>query len=75
MGGLSAVLGFTQQPPDSRQGMRAPSSELECNQCGNRLKDDKFLHTNPNFACGDTAQVHSAVLGTVLGKSIGSNST
>ena len=23
-----------------------------CNQCCNRLKDDKLLHTNPIFACG-----------------------
>ena len=51
------------------QGVRAPWGELTCNQCSNTMKDDKLLHTNPNFACGYTAQVPSAVTGT--GKSIG----
>ena len=26
--------------------------ELTCNRCGNRVKHDKLLHTNPNCACG-----------------------
>ena len=57
------------------QGVRAPLGELTYNRCGNRLKDDKLLHTNPNFACGYTAQVPFAVSSTVFGKSIGANST
>ena len=57
------------------QGVRAPLGELTCDQHGNGLKDDKLLHTNPNFARGYTAQVPSAVSGTVLGKSKGANST
>ena len=56
------------------QGVRAPLGELTCDQGSNRLKDDKVLHSNPNFACGYTAQVPCAVSGTVLGKSIGPNS-
>ena len=57
------------------QGARAPLGELTCNQCSNRLKDDKLLHTNLSFACGYTAQVPSAVSGTGLGKSTGAIST
>ena len=56
-------------------GMRAPLSELTCNRCSDRLKGDKSLHTKPNFACSYTAQVPSAASGTILGKSIGANST
>ena len=56
------------------QGVRPPLGELTCNQCSNRLKDNKLLQTNPNCACGYAAQVPSAVSGTVLGKSIGANS-
>ena len=56
------------------QDVRAPLGKLSCNQCSNRLKDDKLVHANPNLACGDTDQVPSAVLGTILGKSIGTNS-
>ena len=37
--------------------MRVHLDELTCNQCSNRLKDDKLLHTIPNFAHGYTAQV------------------
>ena len=55
--------------------VKAHLGELTCNQCSNRLNDDKSLHTNPNFACGYTAQVPSAVSGAVLGNSIGANST
>ena len=54
------------------RGLRGP---FTCNQCSNRLKDDKILRTNPNFACGYTSQVPSAVSGTVLGRSMGANST
>ena len=57
------------------QGVRAPLGELTYNQCSNRLKDAKLLHTSPYFVCGYTAQVPSAVSGTVLGKSIGADST
>ena len=56
------------------QGVRAPLGELSCHQCSTRLRDDEVLHTNPNFACGSTAQVPSVVSGTVLDKSIGANS-
>ena len=47
--------------------------ELTCNQCSN-MKNDKLLHPNPIFACGYSAQIPSAVLDTVWGKSIGANS-
>ena len=57
------------------QGVRAPLRELTCNQCSTRLKDDKVLHKNPNFACGYIAQVPSAVSGTFFGKSMCANST
>ena len=56
-------------------GCEAPLGKLKCNQCSNRLKDDKLLRTNPDFACGHTTQVPSAVSGTGLGKSIAANST
>ena len=52
------------------RGVRAPLGELS-----NRLKDDKLIHTNPNFACGYIAQDPSAVSGTVFGNSIGASST
>ena len=52
------------------QGVRAPLGELTCS---NKLKDDKSLHINPNFASGYT--VHTAVSGTALGKNMGANST
>ena len=55
-------------------GCEGPLGELTCNQCST-MKDDKLLHTNPDFACGYTAQVPSAVSGTVWRKSIGANST
>ena len=56
------------------QGVGPPLGEFTCKQCSNRPKDDKLLHPNPNFVCGYTAQV-PAVLGTVLGKSVGANGT
>ena len=49
------------------QGVGPPLGELSCNQGSHWLKDYKSLHTNPYFACGYTAQVPSAVSGTVLG--------
>ena len=58
-----------------RRGVMDPLGKLTCNQCSNRLKDDKVLHTNPYLACGHTAQVPSAVSGTALGKSIDANRT
>ena len=35
------------------QGARAPLGALTCNQCSNRLKDDKLLHINLNFAVAE----------------------
>ena len=57
------------------QGVRAPLGELTSNRCSNRLKDDKSLCTDPDCACGYTAQIPFAASGKVLGKSIGINST
>ena len=56
------------------QGVRAPLGGLTCNRCSIGLKDDKVMHNDPKFVCGYTAQGPSAVSGTVLGKSIGTNS-
>ena len=36
--------------PELWQSVRAPLGELTCNQCSNRLKDDRLLHTNPYFS-------------------------
>ena len=53
--------------------MRAPLGELTCNQRSNMLQDDESLRTDPNVACGYSAQVPSAASGTVLGKGTGAN--
>ena len=42
-------------------GVRAPLGEFTSNQCSNRLKDDRLLHTNPYFACGNTALLQCQV--------------
>ena len=57
------------------QGVRAPLGELTGNWCSNRLKDHNLLCTDPDCACGYTAQVPSAPSGTVLGKSTAANSS
>ena len=55
--------------------MAGCEGKLTCNHCSNRLKNDKLLHNTPDFVCGYTAQIPSAVSGTVLGKSIDAGST
>ena len=72
---VNTVLWWRLLGEESWQGVGpAPLGELTCNQCSNRLKHGKSLHTNPGVACGYTAQVPSAVSGTVLGKSTGAHS-
>ena len=56
-------------------GCEGPLGRAHMQPGQQQAEDDKLLHTNPNFACGYTARVPSAVSGTVLGKSRGANST
>ena len=61
--------------PRARTAREAPSLDKHtCKQCSNKPKDDKLLHTDPNFACGYTAQVPSADE-EFFGKSLGANCT